>query len=679
MPRRMFSLVLVVCGFALLVGVALVADGRGRPAARVLAAPAGSVAAPTQVAAAQAGARRLAPAGAWSAIATFPAALVSPTPGTNPLLIKRAAAAAYPPNGNVYLLGGRHGLDGQDTALRWIWEYSPSANTWLMKNALLDGTQQGSIFTSNMATAVLTDSTGVHIYAVGGNSVDDVVTSTVRVYDPVADSLSFSDPWPANPPRLPGGWAVYSNTLYIFGGFSYQANNLQGGVFTDTWKFDPLALPGAKWSQVSSAPLSLGRAFTAGATLDGFIYAIGGNTWVTSTQLFVPQTIVERLNPQQPNPTWAPVASLPTARGDMGAWAYDTGTNYEIAGKIAVAGGHWDIPDNVGYLYDPGLNTWTSFPTLVYATRNYGTAQLNGFLYALGGYDYSAGTPNGANFNQRYDATIPATPTATSIPPTITPTATAVPPTPTETSVLPSSTPEPPTLTPEGPSATPSETPGPPTSTPGPPPTSTPCPLSFSDVQPTDYFYTPVLYLACHGVISGYADGTFRPYANTTRAQMVKIIVLSFGIPITTPAGGAYTFQDVAPDFPFFAVIETAAAHNIVSGYTCGQAPAGPCVPPNNRPYFLPYADVTRGQLSKIDVVAAAWPLITPPLPAFTDVPPGSAFYSFVETAVCHGVISGYADHTFRPGNNAIRGQIAKIVYLSVTGTGGCSPSSAGP
>ncbi|MGI8586115.1 MAG: S-layer homology domain-containing protein [Chloroflexia bacterium] len=30
-----------------------------------------------------------------------------------------------------------------------------------------------------------------------------------------------------------------------------------------------------------------------------------------------------------------------------------------------------------------------------------------------------------------------------------------------------------------------------------------------------------------------------------------------------------------------------------------------------------------------------------------------------VETAVCHGVISGYSDHTFRPFNNAIRGQIA--------------------
>src|SRR5438045_1593129 len=52
--------------------------------------------------------------GSWSAIATFPAVNLSPTPGTNPLKIKRAAAVAYPPNGNVYVLGGRHGVDGED-------------------------------------------------------------------------------------------------------------------------------------------------------------------------------------------------------------------------------------------------------------------------------------------------------------------------------------------------------------------------------------------------------------------------------------------------------------------------------------------------------------------------------------------------------------------------------------
>jgi len=89
-----------------------------------------------------------------------------------------------------------------------------------------------------------------------------------------------------------------------------------------------------------------------------------------------------------------------------------------------------------------------------------------------------------------------------------------------------------------------------------------------------------------------------------------------------------------------------------VSGYTDGT--------------FRPNNYVTRGQLSKIVVLSAnhvfAWEVLNPPSPTFSDVPPGSAFYEYIETVHCHNVVSGYADGTFRPGNNAIRAQIAKIV-----------------
>src|SRR5262249_39069565 len=143
--------------------------------------------------------------------------------------------------------------------------------------------------------------------------------------------------------------------------------------------------------------------------------------------------------------------------------------------------------------------------------------------------------------------------------------------TPTATPVLPTTTPVPPTATP----ILPTTTPAPPSATPPPTtaplsPTATPCAIAFSDVQPGDYFYEPAQYLACQGVIAGYTDGTFRPYNLTTRAQMVKIVVLGFGLPIHTPAGDAATFADVPPEQPFFAVIETAAAAQVVSGYACG-------------------------------------------------------------------------------------------------------------
>jgi len=184
--------------------------------------------------------------------------------------------------------------------------------------------------------------------------------------------------------------------------------------------------------------------------------------------------------------------------------------------------------------------------------------------------------------------------------------------------------------------------------------------MNFSDVQPSDYFYNDVRCVYCLGAVSGYSDGTFRPFNNTTRGQMTKIIVIALDITMVTPTGTP-TFNDVLPTNPFYTYIETAAANQIVSGYECG-APGEPC--PGL--YFRPSANVTRGQLSKIVVVAATqvfgWSLLNPPTPTFTDVAPGSPFYEYIETAVCHGVVSGYSDNTFRWYNFAIRAQIAKIV-----------------
>jgi hypothetical protein len=149
---------------------------------------------------------------------------------------------------------------------------------------------------------------------------------------------------------------------------------------------------------------------------------------------------------------------------------------------------------------------------------------------------------------------------------------------------------------------------------------------------------------------------------------MVKIVVLAYGLAIYTPP--TPTFNDVPTTNAFYQFVETAAHNQIVSGYGCG-GPGEPC--PGL--YFRPNGLVTRGQLSKIIVVAAGWPVINPENATFTDVPRGSTFYTFVETAFCHQIISGYTcggpgepcpGRYFRPGNNAIRGQIAKIVYEAI-------------
>ena len=147
----------------------------------------------------------------------------------------------------------------------------------------------------------------------------------------------------------------------------------------------------------------------------------------------------------------------------------------------------------------------------------------------------------------------------------------------------------------------------------------------------------------------GYSDGTYKPFNNTTRAQMTKIVTLAFSLALVTPPATG-TFADVDSSSVFYQLIETAVARGIVSGYTCGginpqTGTAEPCTA-GNRPYFRPSNFVTRGQLAKIVVLGAGFALINPPTPTFTDVPRTDVFYQSIETAVCHGTITGYSDNT---------------------------------
>ena len=50
---------------------------------------------------------------------------------------------------------------------------------------------------------------------------------------------------------------------------------------------------------------------------------------------------------------------------------------------------------------------------------------------------------------------------------------------------------------------------------------------------------------------------------------------------------------------------------------------------------------------------------------ARSDVSDADYFYQAVQYLHCHGVVWGYDDGTFRPYNNATRGQICKIVVLA--------------
>jgi N-acetylmuramoyl-L-alanine amidase len=113
----------------------------------------------------------------------------------------------------------------------------------------------------------------------------------------------------------------------------------------------------------------------------------------------------------------------------------------------------------------------------------------------------------------------------------------------------------------------------------------TPTPATFRDVPPASWGYGYVEYAVRRGLITGYADGTFRPSAPVTRAQVAKLITLAAGWP-TTPPANPPTFSDVPPTHWAYAYIGQLVAHGFAGGYADHT--------------FHPETSITRAQISKI-------------------------------------------------------------------------------
>jgi hypothetical protein len=212
-------------------------------------------------------------------------------------------------------------------------------------------------------------------------------------------------------------------------------------------------------------------------------------------------------------------------------------------------------------------------------------------------------------------------------------------------------------------------------------PSVTACSMQFTDVLPSNVFYPYIQCLACRGILSGYPCGGegepcdpnnnpyFRTYNNVTRGQLSKIVSNAAG---WQESHTEQSFEDIPPGSTFHQFIERLFSRNVIQGYPCGGE-GEPCGP-GNRPYFRPGNNSTRGQISKIVSNARGW-TDPPGEQIFEDVPPAYTFYDFIQRLASRGYISGYpcgqgpgepcnppGDRPyFRPGNNTIRGQLAKI------------------
>ncbi|MEO8285779.1 MAG: S-layer homology domain-containing protein [Chloroflexota bacterium] len=115
--------------------------------------------------------------------------------------------------------------------------------------------------------------------------------------------------------------------------------------------------------------------------------------------------------------------------------------------------------------------------------------------------------------------------------------------------------------------------------------------------------------------------------------------IVSNAAGFSDPASGQL-FQDIVPANTFYVWVQRLASRGYISGYPCG-GPGEPCGS-GNLPYFRPGNNATRGQISKIVSNAAGFNEPPADNQIFADVPPSSTFYEWIQRLASRSIMSGY-------------------------------------
>src|SRR6056297_212923 len=148
------------------------------------------------------------------------------------------------------------------------------------------------------------------------------------------------------------------------------------------------------------------------------------------------------------------------------------------------------------------------------------------------------------------------------------------------------------------------------------------------------------------GVISGYADGSFKPDKSITRAEFVKIVNGLFGFKVE----GAASFTDVAAVAWYAGEVKKAVYEEFVSGYEDGS--------------FRPDNGISRQEAAKIiDTILDMEGTDESALDSFGDkssVPDWSK--NALMYMVQEGYLSGYPDKTLRPTAGITRAETVALL-----------------
>ncbi|XP_017777106.1 PREDICTED: actin-binding protein IPP-like [Nicrophorus vespilloides] len=205
------------------------------------------------------------------------------------------------------------------------------------------------------------------IYMIGGSKRERYPTFRQRSelnYAAVEKFDVFKRAWSRAPDmsvnRIVPGVATLDGRIYAIGG-EQETNSLSCGEC-----FDPEE---NAWTMIAN--MSVPRCDFGLCSINGFLYALGG--WMENDLL----STIERYDPKLDE--WRSAGNLPHARFSMGVVSYE--------GLIYMVGG---CSQHVRYLqdflsYNPSTGVWRSLPQMTVARSQMGVAVLNDHLYVVGG------------------------------------------------------------------------------------------------------------------------------------------------------------------------------------------------------------------------------------------------------------------------------------------------------
>ena len=169
--------------------------------------------------------------------------------------------------------------------------------------------------------------------------------------------------------------------------------------------------------------------------------------------------------------------------------------------------------------------------------------------------------------------------------------------------------------------------------------------LGFVNTYTENTYKTATLNKTDHfAFLKGYPDGGFAPGRNMSRAEVTTMFARLLTEQMEANKSYPASFSDVTSAHWAANYIGYMEQFGIVRGYSDGT--------------FRPNAPITRAEFAAI---CCRFEKLTSGTVTFSDVPASHWAAKSIAYAATRGWVTGYADGTFKPGNNITRAEVAAV------------------